>query len=661
VIAPRSSSGARAPSARVSHASPSRFFAPIVGAAVTLAWPSLALSADPEVTVRAPEVAEVGEPFTVELKVMTSSGSAPSSPFLSFPAGLTGRGPSLSTHSFTSIRNGVRRSAQGLGATWVLRSSLAGTFQLSPQMEVDGAKVSRSITVKVVPKGQGPSPSAGLAPGLGPGFGALGLGPPGWNGAPLGGPNVLAQPLAPDFGPGDDPPYDDALSMPSAPDDKLFLRIVPDKESAVIGEQVTLSYWVYYAVSFDMKDRREPPLSDFVRVPLLKNPGVDRAVSAKVGGKRFQAQLLDRVAVFPTRAGELRSGTMTARFSARGVGSHAERVSNDVVVKVSEPPLAGRPPGYVLGDVGVFRLESLVEPRAVEQGGAVGVTVKVAGSGHFPDKLRVPERVGVEWLDPEVRQSIEPLGGVLTGHRQFQYVVKLHQPGTIELGEVHLPVWNPKRSAYEVAKVDLGKVEVAKVKAKGPSDIDDPLRGSGPEPSAQLGAELLDKLPSPRATLGDPPAAAASLPLGGRFVWGVLAPPALALAGLSGVALGRRLRKRGAQRKGASDTLAKAALSEASSRARAGDTRSALLSLEKAVFHALDAATGLKTRGVHESELGAALEGAGLGPELARAACSFLRDVREAGYAPPDAVDLGEAGERSLLTSGRKLVKKLLP
>lgn len=387
----------------------------VVAGVLALAWPAPALAADPDVVVRAPDVAEVGEPFTVELKVTTTSGASPSGPYLSFPAGLTGRGPSLSSHSMTSIRNGVRRSSQGLSATWVLRSSLTGSFHLSPSMEVDGTKVSRSITVKVVPKGQGPSPAPGTGLGgpFGPGFGSLGpgLGSQGLFGAPLVGPNVLAQPLVPDFGPGDDPPYDEALSMPSAPDEKLFLRIVPDKERAVIGEQVTLSYWVYYAVSFDMKDRREPPLSDFVRVPLLKNPGVDRAVSAKVGGKRFQAQLLDRVAVFPTRAGDLRSGTMSARFSARGVGSHAERVSNDVVVKVTEPPTTGRPPGYVLGDVGAFRLESIVEPRSVEQGGAVGVTVKVAGSGNFPDKLRVPERVGVEWLDPEIRQSIEPLGG----------------------------------------------------------------------------------------------------------------------------------------------------------------------------------------------------------------------------------------------------------
>src|SRR5690606_31914161 len=132
-----------------------------------------------------------------------------------------------------------------------------------------------------------------------------------------------------------------------------------------------------------------------------------------------------------------------------------------LTVQVTEPPLAGRPPGYRIGDVGRYKLAARVEPRSARQGDAVAVTVTLSGVGNLPLKLPVPERDGVEWLAPQVSGEVEPEGSVVQGTRHFQYVVRLNKAGSLDLGEFRLPYWDPAQRAYATTTARLGRVEVA--------------------------------------------------------------------------------------------------------------------------------------------------------------------------------------------------------
>src|SRR5690606_18602663 len=40
-------------------------------------------------------------------------------------------------------------------------------------------------------------------------------------------------------------PTNERLSMTRAPDPHVFLRLIPSKTKAVVGEQITLEYWAY--------------------------------------------------------------------------------------------------------------------------------------------------------------------------------------------------------------------------------------------------------------------------------------------------------------------------------------------------------------------------------------------------------------------------------
>ncbi len=546
---------------------------------------------------------EVGEPFSVELRAMTERGAgSPSDPELRAPAGFSVAGPSISTQSIVQIFNGRTNAKTGIGATWQLTASTPGHFTIpAPSVTVNGQRLQANpIPIDVVPStGTRRAPSGmSLLPG-GPGFS--------W---PL---SPQPRSAEPDLDEVEESLARD-LSMDRAPDAQLFLRAVVDKTSAVVGEQVTVSFYAYHRVNFEMTERHEASLDDFVRVPLLKNPGSDPPVYAQAGGHKFAVRLLDRIALFPVRAGALHTGAMQARFSGRSVGSRVLRSSNDVAITVTEPPIAGRPAGYSLGDVGQFTLTATVEPRSIDQGGAVSVTLKLAGKGNLPETLRVPARAGVDWLDPEKKSAIEPTGNVVGGYRSFGYVVRIAEAGDVDLGKVDLAAWDPVAKRYQVASANLGIIRVA---ASAPV-----ASGSAaPAPNATATADdsrsPFATLPPARHELTSAPHAEAPPLEGAPFWWTLVTPPGLVLASSVGLRAAARLKQRRREISTSSTSLADAALRDLREAEGRGDARGVAAGAERALHHGIEAFTGLRSRGVLLGDLTRELEARGVPKPLA--------------------------------------------
>src|SRR5437588_8963097 len=112
------------------------------------------------------------------------------------------------------------------------------------------------------------------------------------------------------------------------------------------------------------------------------NATIERTAYAKVGGRTYAVALLRKYALFPLRAGELEITPMRLR-----IGRSGDRLTETLSVRVTEPPMDHRPPGYVVGDVGRFTVTTDVTPREVERGAAISVNVDVSGVGNVPSSL----------------------------------------------------------------------------------------------------------------------------------------------------------------------------------------------------------------------------------------------------------------------------------
>ncbi|HEY6461285.1 MAG TPA: BatD family protein, partial [Polyangiaceae bacterium] len=532
----------------------------------------------PQLSVQADvDTVAVGDVVHLQLTAQSADGM-PSDPQPGATPGFAVRGQNQSPSQTHISINGSRTDRFGLLVDWTLLAQRVGVFSVGPPtITVAGTRYSaRSITIRVVPAGQAPQrqqPQSQAPQPFSP-FDPWRSLFPGFN---LPTPPVDEPPSAPAVN------TDPKLALDAPRGDFYFLHAAVDTTSAVVGQQVTFSVYEYLDAEtnarfkIDASAEHEPTAADFVKRPLLKDgqEGVLQGF-ASVGGHVWQVTLVQRWALFPLHAGDLTIGPMSVALVQPRSGNVSQRTSETLHVRVTDPPAAGRPPGYALGDVGHFTLTGQVTPREIDQDAAVGVHLELSGTGNLPAELAPPARAGVEWLAPEVHEQLGVVGkDVFGGKRTFDYVVRLHTPGDVDLGDLSLPFWNPDQRRYEVARASLGKVHV---KASAVAAA----------PSASAAEETLAGLPGPRDVLEG--SAPSTSHLDDRPIFWLLGvglwPAAFGLI-VVGRAAGRGVARRVHHRRTspATDLKDKVAAAEAASRGK--DARAA----DAAIARALEAAS----------------------------------------------------------------------
>ena len=578
----------------------------------------------------------VGDVVHLELTTQSADGM-PTDPQPGATPGFTVRGQSSSPSQTHISINGNRIDRFGLTVDWALQAQRVGTFSVGPPtVSVGGSRfAARPVTINVVPAGQGPQRPQQQVQNptpfpQGPGFSPFDP----WRG------------LFPGADPGAQPTVttDPKLALDAPGGAFYFLHAVVDNASAVVGQQVTFSVYEYLdesagaSIEVDPADVHDPTAAEFVKHPLLRDDQEAILVGyASVAGRVWKVDLVRRWALFPLRAGDLVIGPMSVTLVRPRSAAGTKRATDALHIRVTEPPAAGRPPGYALGDVGHFSLAAQVTPRDLEQSGAVGVHVELSGTGNVPAAIAPPARTGVDWLAPEVHEQLGSVGRDATtfgGKRSFDYVVRVHRAGDVDLGEVTLAFWDPDQKRYAVARAALGVVHVK------PTSVAPAASGDAPE------QEMLAGLPAPRDTL-EGTAPSHVHPDDSRLYWllGVGAWPAAFGIAVAGRAPGRRLARVWRAKKASPATDLKDRVTAANAACRGKDARA----VDAAIAHALEAAaiahTGVNVRGAVGDEVIHRLEGAGVGRDAAARVADLLRECEAARFAP-EAADVPSARDR---------------
>jgi len=588
-----------------------------VSVVLGLGWstPALAQSLDLNASVDANEI-ELGDTVTYTLQASSATSDTPSDPKLAMPPGFTLVDSSASPRQMVSIINGRMSEKHELAASWTLRSDRLGTFTIGPaSIAVAGVRKSAPAErVRVVAPGQGkpkahkPAPRTPFDP-----FGG---------GSPLDPFKGLFPGIDDDFtdplgGISTDPKL--ALERERAPG--AFLHATVDKTRAVVGEQVALTVYLYqdlHGRQIRPTDVHEATATDFVKRSLLQDE--TRAIhvgNALVGGRPWSVQLVRKNALFPLKTGRLAIGPMSLTIAQMRGGL---RESEPLFVDVSEPPVANRPAGYQIGDTGDFSLAATTSPRSIDQHGAVGVTIELRGMGNMPATLPTPETPGVEWLEPQTRDSLGPVtADRFGGTRTFSYVVRLHKEGAVDLGEIRLPYFDPERRVYNVARASLGIVTVAKAAGRdaGP-DVAEPVLPNLPKARTALEGKreetFLTERPFYWATLFGSPLACVS---------------AIALSGAV-----RRARERRATAAPSPERIARDRRAEAEAALEQDDGKAAVAAIARALEAEILASTGVNIRGTSAAGAVRELADAGIPEATARAVVAVLSECQDARFAP---------------------------
>jgi hypothetical protein len=588
-----------------------------------------------------PSTVGVGEIVHLQLSASSADGM-PGDPQPGTTGGFVVRGHNSAPAQTHISINGSHMDRYTLTTTWVLEAHRTGTFHVGPPSVVVGGVryTSHPVTITVVPAGQAPRrppPQQPFPPGMQNPFGMSPFDL--WKGFVPGFDNDNQAPAAPSMS------TDPKLSLDAPRGPFYFLHSIVDKNSAVVGEQITFSVYEYIdagagRVEIDDEDVHDATAADFVKHPLQREDQEPPLLGyASVGGRTWMVKLVRRWALFPLRAGDLTIGPMHVRMLRPASTAGSQRAAETLQIHVTEPPVAGRPPGYALGDVGRFSLTAQVSPREVDQGGAVGVHVEVSGTGNVPATIAAPAREGVEWLAPEVHDALGPSGrDAFGGKRIFDFVVRVLRSGSLDLGEMSLPFWDPEQQKYAIARAPLGRVSVGpSAAASSPQDaIEKPLPGL-PAPRGTLEGSRM-----PRMHPDDSPV---------FWIAGIGAWPLAFGAGVAGRAAARRILGAWRRRRVSPARELRERLAAATTACDRGDARTADAAIARALEAAITAHAGVSVRGALGTEVSERLERAGVAADAALRLADLLRECDAARFAPEHA-DILEARARWLRAQG---------
>lgn len=430
---------------------------------------------DPTLTVSAKKQVMVGERFQV---VFSANADGRNFTAPSFEGFTVVGGPFTSTSSSIQMVNGSVTRTTTNSYTFALQAYKEGTFRVGPaSLNVKGTKItSEPFDIKVVPDdGSHAAPSGGGA-------------------------SSQAQQNTND---------------PQVSGKDLFLRVVPSKKSAYVGEQVVLTYKLYTKVPVSsLSVVKAPSYAGFWTKDISDNTsGTLRQSSEYINGIEYTSAEIQKVVVAPQRAGKLTLDPMVIEciaqirrennrqrsmdpfeeffndpfFNRNITNVKKELTSNSFVLEVKSLPEANKPASFA-GAVGNYNFKSDIDMTELKTNEAFTLTYTVSGTGNI-ELLQMPEPVfppDFEVYDPKITTSTDVTANGLSGTKKAEYLVIPRRAGSFTVPAVEFSFFNPSNGAYQTLSSKPYEIQVE----KGRDDEGGGIYASNQEDIKYLGNDI---------------------------------------------------------------------------------------------------------------------------------------------------------------------------
>lgn len=417
----------------------------------------------------------------------------------------------------------------------------------------------------------------------------------------------------------------------------LFATLEADRTEVILGEQVTLTVRIFSRTDLNDIDTLKLPRLDNFWTEELENPRRIAPTMAVVEGQRYQAYLLRRLAVFPTRAGTFDLPAVDATVVTGGsffsAGRRMQVQSLPLTLTVNPLPAQGQPPGFNPGNVGLFTLRASVDRNRVPLNQPVTLTVRIEGSGNLKQAAvpRLGDTADFRVYDPTPTESVEIRQDRFVGFKQLEYLLQPRKAGTFTLPALSFHFFDPDARAYRTLHAPTLSITVG--------DRANDAQGSTTAPANAANLLTVQARPlHPVRGQGGFPLLRDS-PLLGALV----ASPALgAWSALAAGALVRRRRARLTADRSVHARNATRALQDAV-RAGAGPD-----GVSRALQAYLDARLAAGAQGLTRDELRALCGRSGVSAEDAQRLVRLLDQLDAARYAPAGMAPTGALAEEAV-------------
>jgi hypothetical protein len=440
-------------------------------------------------------------------------------------------------------------------------------------------------------------------------------------------------------------------------DGRNFIRVVPSKTKAYVGEQITVEWYLYLVARQDKyAPIAEPRTDGFWAEELPANNTGNMKLEPQVyEGREYLVAPLIRKALFPLQPGRLTVTPMESEISQVdffGSTLRTQRIKAEPLVIEALPlPTSGQPRGFDPAAVGRFTMDARVDRDKVGVGDAVTLTITLSGQGNVR-KLPPPtlgKLDGWKQYDPKVSVNLET-GDVVHGTKTIEYLLLPEKAGTTTLPAFSMPFFDPAAQSYVVEKTLPIKIEVSGDATGSGATAGKGKPGLGAAPGGEnvLGLDIrpLHARPSLHRDLG-------TTFYRSRFFLGFLLAPPIAFGLTAAIGLIReRLSQdtEGARRRRLR-RLVRRRLGAAEKHMEAGHTGPFFIEIDRVLRDFLTGKLGRPVAGLSRDELRSHLASAGVPAELVDRTIDALEECDRARFAPGSATEaemraaLDRAGE----------------
>jgi hypothetical protein len=271
---------------------------------------------------------------------------------------------------------------------------------------------------------------------------------------------------------GEDSPV--AATNEGPPKGDLFIMVFADKNRLWEGEQVVLTYKLFYRINFEnVQIHKSPAFEGFLMHDFNVGQPQERVETYR--GERYYTLLFKKVALFPNRSGKLELSPMELQCTVYGDGStrgsffrtqRQKQVilrSNKLVFDVKPLPEAGRPADFS-GAVGMFSLQSFPARAQATTGDGVTLKATLRGIGNLKiahvNTPQMPD--GLDVYGPTVKESFSDGSSALQGSKDFDFVIVPAREGQYTLPALQFCYFDPQSGSYETITAPAKQLLVTK-------------------------------------------------------------------------------------------------------------------------------------------------------------------------------------------------------
>jgi len=420
----------------------------------------------------------------------------------------------------------------------------------------------------------------------------------------------------------------------------VFMRTLVDSNRVTVGQQVTMSVWVFSRAEISAADAFTLPKAEGFLTEEVDAPTQLASQQRTIDGVPYRAYLLRRRALFPVKAGELTIGPASADIVTGYLyaGEKRHRKSRPVTITVDPLP-PGAPPGMAPMQVGQWSVALEASRTVVELDQPFNVKVTLKGRGNVRGQT-VPklELKGDAFrvFEPKVEDQVDTPRGRVQGSRVAEYLVIPKRTGTFTLPSLSYPYFDPETRQYEVARSDPVQITVVPGRGGGSPVAQDSTQLEEPRDDAAA-RNVLGQQQGPRPIRVTARFESPSPPIyGRRWFWPAVFSPVMLLGLLAFIqGPGRSLLggRKGDERR----TLTRAAhrrLSAAVKLKDSGSQQAFLGEVEKAVLAFLTAQLGSPAQGLTQQALEEKLAAAGIAEPTRARVHRVLETCAMGRYAP---------------------------